>query len=233
MAQKQNIMEKGNYSFMNILWIVVLTLSCGISKSSTNQKYVDYYQVLSPTLSKIVARTIDSCQSRIRCDKVEFLFLRLEKTSKHLVQVESLRKPLLKLNSIFKKDSSQVIAFHIDETLCLADKKLLISSGILNHYKEFDKISLSSLTFKYNCLDIESNGDVYNTLIRFNYFIKDDEIRLNNHSIFIDSGDADISETLKKRGIKYPSPLMRSYPQSRFDAIFIGKSGIAAVAYHA
>ena len=26
---------------------------------------------------------------------------------------------------------------------------------------------------------------------------------------------------------------MRSYPQSRFDAIFIGKSGIDAVAYHA
>jgi hypothetical protein len=196
-------MEKESYNFMIFTWILLLASSCGVFKPITQNTYIEHYQVSSSLLTEIVETTIDSCESRMRCNKVEYLFLQLETTtSGYSVQVESIRKPLYKLSSIFQKDSSDVISFYIGETLFLTDKEVLLSSGILNDFKISDRMDLSNLSFEYNCLDVESKEEVYNTLIRFTYSIKDEMILLEDHSIFIDSGDVDLTEVLNELGIK-------------------------------
>lgn len=186
---------------MNLVLIVYLISTCGTSHNNVDQKYIEQYQVISPILAKTIEATIDSCQSRIGCDIIEHLFINVDTSPEISLQLESLRKPLHKLSSIYNNDSSQVICFYIGKTLCFVDKKALYLSGIFHDFIKVDRIDLSNQSFEYNCLDIEVNGEIYNTLITFRYSINNGEVVLENHSIFIDAGEVDISGALKKRGI--------------------------------
>ncbi len=189
---------------MNLTLTILLVSSCVIFHPNLSQVYIEHYQVSSPIMTEIIETTIDSCQSRIGCDMVEYLFVKVGKTSRLSIQVETLRKPLHKINSIYKNDSSQAVSFYIGKTLCFADKKILYSSGIFHDIKKNDSLDLSNQSFVYNCLDIEANGEIYHTLITFSYTIKNGKVVLEDHSIFIDAGDVDLSKELKKRGIENP-----------------------------
>ncbi len=85
--------------------------------------------------------------------------------------------------------------------MCFAEKDALFSSGLIIDYKKLDHINLNDISFEYNCLDIIEKGEIYNVLVDFDYHIENGEVSLEYHSIFIDSGDVDMSEALKKRGI--------------------------------
>lgn len=189
---------------MDLKLILFLISSLGILHPNFSQESIEHYKVSSPLMTVIIESTIDSCQNIIKCDKVEYLFVKVKITSELTIQVESIRKPLYKLNSIYQNDSSQAVSFYIGKTLCFADKKVLLFSGIFQDFKKIDCIDLSNQSFEYDCLDIDISGKIYNTLITFSYIIENEEVVLENHSIFIDGGDVDLYEELKKRGIRNP-----------------------------
>ncbi len=85
--QKKMINE--NYSIMNMLWILILVSSSGVFKSNISEKYIEHYKVFSPILTKLVETTIDSCQSRIRCDVFEYMIIKFP--NKYSVRLETLR----------------------------------------------------------------------------------------------------------------------------------------------
>lgn len=204
---------------MKYFWLIIFIIaSCGISNSKYHDQsnnnshdtslgkyvqdfqhqFVGHYTVSSPVFDELLQTSLDSCQSIVGCGIVEYVFLGIDLET---IEIESLRRPLSKLAAVSFVSNSEVASFYIDETLCFIDKQQLNNSNYFTNIQKLDKLELSEEPFKYECLDIESEGEVYNTLVTFRFLNQGGNFILDYHSVFIDCGDVDLSKELENRGL--------------------------------
>ncbi len=188
---------------MKITWFLVVFLIGSLSDLVDSKKAVEHFEISSNILNEVVKLTIEDCQTKIKCDKVEYLYIEIDTTDGlTVVSLDTVRKRLNSDPLIFELKRFEIVSFYIGKTLCFSDRSVLSIPKLFESIKKSDSLNLADYPFKYSCLDIESEGEIYHTLIYSEFILKKGEIKSQIHTTYIDCGDADISKALEERGIK-------------------------------
>lgn len=193
-----------NITKMKKAWFIIL-LPFFIAFAKNDKKGIALeYDISSTALNEIVETLIDSCSISVGCADVEFLYIKTDSLdNEYSIYVETIRKSPDVYFPIFYKQQKDIVCFYIGETLCFSAIDIFKVPGLFEEKQFLESKELSNYLFEYSCLDILHKGDIYNTLVFFDFrFNTNQSLQLENYSIFIDAGDVDISEALRKRGIK-------------------------------
>ena len=203
MEQEENAMWViKNKMFMRLVLLILIVPILLTCQTKSEVFSIPQYEVSSTAISDMVNTVVDSCATSVGCGKIEFLYIsKKEKNENVVVKLETMREPLMISFPNFSKQEHNLISFYINETLCFGELSLFEVPNMFEEKRFLKDCDLSDYLFDYSYLDIKFKGEIYNTLVYFDFIINQNN-KIEDCSIFIDSGDVDLSEVLKARGIE-------------------------------